>query len=196
MIDHLKNNRLNAPFKAKLGTRNFNDYIAKKSATTGEYHTWSDHITMSAMAGAEGRNIKQVTFPCYRNGVAIPEEGPKIFNMTSTGDSSKPPIFIHYNGHNHYNAIVSVTPPEVNTYAGVKVDLVCKICTFVNPKGVSKCEVCTQPLTAPLIKAKDVQKPQALSAPVVRSTNASRLRSNSRNKTNARSVSKKPIFRM
>jgi len=160
MIKYLIKNKDRAPFQQKLANiKDFAAYIEKKSATTGERYTWSDSITMHAMAGAEGRQIKQITYPCYRNGKAAPELGPKIFNCSSTGDSSKPPIYIHYNGYNHYNAIVSATPPATNTYAATKVNPICKTCTFENKKGVKKCEMCLSVLAVPLIKVKEVQKP-------------------------------------
>ena len=36
---------------------------------------------------------------------------PKFYFLTKTGDRTKLPIFIHYNGINHYNAIVPASYP-------------------------------------------------------------------------------------
>jgi hypothetical protein len=65
MIKHLIANKDREPFKTKLAGKDFDAYIKKKSAMTGEVFTWSDSITVNALAAAEGRQIKQITFPCY-----------------------------------------------------------------------------------------------------------------------------------
>ena len=70
MCNHLRANKENAPFKNLLGNRNFDQYLEKKSKTSGERFTWSDSITMNAMAAVEGRPIVQVTYPVYQNGKA------------------------------------------------------------------------------------------------------------------------------
>ena len=47
----------------------FNEYVAKKRATTGQRFTWSDNITANAIAATQGRGpIMQVTYPVYRQG--------------------------------------------------------------------------------------------------------------------------------
>ena len=85
----------------------FNLYIAKKRTTTGGVHTWSDGATANALAATCGKGpIMQVTYPIYKNGRACPELPPKWLILTKTGDKTQLPIFIHYNGKNHYNAIV------------------------------------------------------------------------------------------
>ena len=48
----------------------------------------------------------QVVYPIFKNGVAQTDIPPRVQHLTNTGDVTKPPIFIHYNGYNHYNAIV------------------------------------------------------------------------------------------
>ena len=55
----------------------FNEYVAKKRATTGQRFTWSDNITANAVAASQGRGpIMQVTYPVYKRGKACPEIEP------------------------------------------------------------------------------------------------------------------------
>ena len=42
----------------------------------------------------------------HKDGVPQPQIPPKIFLLSKTGDRTKLPIYIHWNGINHYNAIV------------------------------------------------------------------------------------------
>ena len=85
----------------------FDAYIKKKRATTGERFTWSDNITANAIAATQGKGpIMQITYPRYIDGVERPDLEPKFLILTKSGDKTKLPIFIHYNGINHYNAIV------------------------------------------------------------------------------------------
>ena len=50
----------------------FDAYIEKKRKITGERFTWSDGITMNAMASATGRPIMQCIYPRYKDGVCDP----------------------------------------------------------------------------------------------------------------------------
>ena len=85
----------------------FNAYIANKRSTGGGVKTWSDGATANGMAAICGKGpILQCIYPKYRNGEPCPEEPPKFYFLSKLGDRTKLPIYIHYNGHNHYNAIV------------------------------------------------------------------------------------------
>ena len=100
MADIIKRRGLNTDDK-------FFMYVAKKRATTGEVFTWSDNVTAHAAAASQGKGpIIQVTYPRWVNRKCRPDLEPNVFFLTSSGDRTKPPIFIHYNGINHYNAIV------------------------------------------------------------------------------------------
>ena len=68
-------------------------------------YTWSDGITFEAMAAVLDRPIMQLTYPAYINGEKCPEIGPR-FCLSACGSRSNLPIFIHYNGINHYNTFV------------------------------------------------------------------------------------------
>ncbi len=57
------------------------------------------------MAAVLNRPIMQLTYPVFINGEKQPEIGPKFF-LSALGSRSKLPIFIHYNGINHYNTFV------------------------------------------------------------------------------------------
>ena len=98
----------------------FDAYIKKKRATTGQRFTWSDAITANAIAATQGRGpIMQITYPRYVDGVPRPDLEPKFLILTKSGDRTKLPIFIHYNGINHYNAIVPAAWPSVSPRAGM-----------------------------------------------------------------------------
>ena len=61
----------------------------------------------------------QITYPRYVAGEPRPDLEPKFLILTKSGDRTKLPIFIHYNGINHYNAIVPATWPSVSPRAGM-----------------------------------------------------------------------------
>ena len=85
----------------------FKKYVWKKRQTTGEMFTWSDGATANAAAAVCGKGpIMQVIYPVHKDGVPQPQIPPKIFLLSKTGDRTKLPIYIHWNGINHYNAIV------------------------------------------------------------------------------------------
>ena len=85
----------------------FKKYVWKKRQTTGQTFTWSDAATANAAGATCGKGpIMQVIYPRHKNGVPQPDIPPKIFLLSKTGDRTKLPIFIHWNGINHYNAIV------------------------------------------------------------------------------------------
>ena len=74
--------------------------------------TWSDGATANAAGAVCGKGpIMQVIYPVHKNGVPQPDIPPKIFLLSKTGDRTKLPIFIHWNGINHYNAIVPASYP-------------------------------------------------------------------------------------
>lgn len=91
--------------KTPLTGAAFNAYIAKKRAVTGQGFTWSDNITFDAMAQHLDRPIMQLTYPRYVNGEKKPELEPK-FMLSMSGARTKLPVYIHYNGINHYNCFV------------------------------------------------------------------------------------------
>lgn len=76
--------------------------------------TWSDNITFDAMAQHLDRPIMQLTYPRYVGGVKNPDLEPK-FIVSKSGNRTKLPIYIHYNGINHYNTFV----PRSYKVAGV-----------------------------------------------------------------------------
>lgn len=80
------------------------EYIGKKRQTTGQLYTWSDNLTFEAMAEVLDRPVMQLTYPRYVDGVKRPELEPKFF-LSTCGNRSKLPVFIHYNGINHYNTL-------------------------------------------------------------------------------------------
>lgn len=86
------------------------DYIARKRATTGALSSWSDSITFEAMAVMLERPVMQVTYPRYVDGEKRPELEPRFF-LSSCGSREKLPVFIHYNGINHYNTFVPKAYP-------------------------------------------------------------------------------------
>jgi hypothetical protein len=86
------------------------DYIARKRATTGALSSWSDSITFEAMAEMLERPVMQVTYPRYVDGEKRPELEPRFF-LSSCGSREKLPVFIHYNGINHYNTFVPKAYP-------------------------------------------------------------------------------------
>ena len=53
----------------------------------------------------------QITYPRYVNGVCRPDLLPRFHYITTAGDRTKQPIFIHWNGYNHYNAVVPAEWP-------------------------------------------------------------------------------------
>lgn len=81
------------------------EYINKKRRTNGAYSTWSDNIIFEAMSQVLDRPIMQLTYPRYVDGEAKPELGPSFF-LSKGGARTKLPIFVHYNGINHYNTFV------------------------------------------------------------------------------------------
>jgi len=42
---------------------NFDAYLKKKRAMTGEVYTWSDMVTVNGLAGAEHRRVYQLVYP-------------------------------------------------------------------------------------------------------------------------------------
>ena len=116
--------------------KDFNAYIAKKRSTDGMRYTWSDSATANGVAATCGKGpILQVIYPIYRNGEPCPEIPPKFYFLTKTGDRTKLPIFIHYNGINHYNAIVPASWPAPQKRS---VSPRQKAFGMVSPKGGSK----------------------------------------------------------
>jgi hypothetical protein len=106
--DHIEKNIGREPYKSvmlKWGVKDTKAYVKRKRSTEGQTSSWSDTCTMRAMQDILGRPIKQITFPIYQNRKPQPQLGPRIFNMTNSGCTGEP-ILIHYNGINHYNAIV------------------------------------------------------------------------------------------
>jgi len=91
--------------KTPLVGKALDEYVAKKRSTTGQRYTWSDGITYNAMASSTGRPIMQCTYPRYIDGECQPELPPK-WTVSYMGERTQLPIYIHYNGINHYNAIV------------------------------------------------------------------------------------------
>jgi hypothetical protein len=107
-VKYIKANPTKEPFNK---IKNMDRYVEKKSVGDGSMACWSDWYTMCGMSFSLKRPIKQVTFPQYVNGKARPELGPKVSNMCGWKLPGKP-IYIHYNGHNHYNAIVPIRSVE------------------------------------------------------------------------------------
>lgn len=89
-------------------------YIKNKRATTGQLYTWSDSLIFEAMAEMLSRPIMQLTYPVYINGEKKTEIGPK-FMLSACGNRTKLPIFVHYNGINHYNVFVPKAWPAATT---------------------------------------------------------------------------------
>ena len=57
------------------------------------------------------RPVMQLTYPRYRNG-EVDETLKPSFYCSRTGNSNKLPIFVHYNGINHYNVFVPKAYPK------------------------------------------------------------------------------------
>lgn len=57
------------------------------------------------MAEVLGRPVMQLTYPRYIDGVKQPTLEPK-FMLSHNGARTKLPVYIHYNGINHYNTFV------------------------------------------------------------------------------------------
>ena len=87
------------------------EYIKKKRLTTGQVFTWSDGVIFEAMAEVLGRPIMQLTYPRYRDGDPQPDLRP-VFSLSKCGNREKLPIFVHYNGINHYNCFVPKAYPK------------------------------------------------------------------------------------
>lgn len=104
----------------------FEAYVAKKRSMDGARYTWSDAITANAIAATQGQGpIMQVTYPRWRNGKEDLSIPPKFYILTKLGDRTKLPLFIHYNGINHYNALVpaawgGATTSSVSPRAGAR----------------------------------------------------------------------------
>ena len=61
-----------------------------------------------------------MTYPVYVDGKPRCDLGPKVRTMCGWNYKDKP-IIIHYNGHNHYNAIVPIRP---------SINLTCSVTTL------------------------------------------------------------------
>jgi hypothetical protein len=101
---YIKENPTKDPFHK---IKNLEKYLAKKAVGDGSMGCWSDWYTMCGMSFSLKRPIIQVTYPQWTNRKARPELGPHV-KVTCGWNFKDKPIVIHYNGHNHYNAIVPV----------------------------------------------------------------------------------------
>ena len=63
------------------------------------------------MAEVLERPIMQLTYPRYRYGEPQPDL-PPVFYLSRSGNHKKLPIFVHYNGINHYNCFVPKAYPK------------------------------------------------------------------------------------
>ena len=84
----------------------------------------------------------QITYPRYVDGQPRPDLEPKFLILTKSGDRTKLPIFIHYNGKNHYNAIVpaawgGVSPRGLSPRGGVspRAGIMGRAQNSTSPKG-------------------------------------------------------------
>lgn len=57
------------------------------------------------MAQVIDRPLVQFTYPRYVNGTKRPDLPPSFYRSIG-GDNTKMPVFVHYNGTNHYNVFV------------------------------------------------------------------------------------------
>lgn len=55
-----------------------------------------------------------MTYPRYKGGVKVEDSEPS-FCLSKGGDRNKLPIFVHYNGINHYNTFVPMQYPSAST---------------------------------------------------------------------------------
>ena len=115
--NYIKNNSQKEPFNK---IKNLNAYLSKKAIGDGSMGCWSDWYTMCGMSFSLKRPIKQVTFPQYVNREARPDLGPKVSTMCGWNFGGEP-IYIHYNGHNHYNAIVPIRSIDKFLNTGAKI---------------------------------------------------------------------------
>ena len=62
-------------------------------------------MVFEAMAAVLDRPIMQLTYPRYVDGVPRPDLEPKFY-LSQSGSRKKLPVYVHYNGINHYNSFV------------------------------------------------------------------------------------------
>lgn len=106
--EYIKANPTKEPFNR---IKNMNAYIQKKAVGNGSVNCWSDWYTMCGLSFAHKRPIVQVTYPRMVNYELRPDLPPSVKTMCGWNFSGEP-IYIHYNGHNHYNAIVPIRSVE------------------------------------------------------------------------------------